>query len=274
MRIDERIGQHYPELSPQEQKAADTLLDRMGDLATFNAAELASLSGVSKATMSRLFRRLGFADFNEVKEHTRNIRSSGIPLGSHSADAGLVGHMERELENVRRLFELLDDSRLAAATRKMADADTVLLIGYRNSFPVALHLRQQLLQCRKQVNLAPLSGQSLGEELASLGKADAVVIFGFRRRPAEFHRVLKAAASTGAVTILIGDSSARRFAADVTIWIECPVDNAQALDSYASAMSLVSVLANGVLTSLGRAGRERVRKVTGLFDSLDEIESH
>jgi DNA-binding MurR/RpiR family transcriptional regulator len=273
MRIDERIGQHYPELSPQEQKAADTLLDRLGDLATYNAAELASLSGVSKATMSRLFRRLGFADFNEVKEHTRNIRSSGMPLGSQSADASLAGLMGREVENVSRLFELLDDSRLAAAIDQMAAAHTVLLIGYRNSYPVALHLRQQLLQCRKQVNLAPQPGQSLGEELASLGKDDAVVLFGFRRRPAEFRRVLKVAASTGAVTILVGDSSARRLAADASIWIECPVDSAQAFDSYASAMSLVSILANGVLTSLAGSGRGRVRRVTGFFDSLGEIES-
>jgi DNA-binding MurR/RpiR family transcriptional regulator len=197
-----------------------------------------------------------------------------MPLGSQGADAGLTGHMEREVENVRRLFELLDDPRLAAATERIAQADTVLLIGYRNSFPVALHLRQQLLQCRKHVNLAPQPGQSLGEELAGLGKGDAVVLFGFRRRPAEFHRVLKAAASTGAVIILIADSSARRLAAEATIWIECPVDGPQALDSYASAMSLVSILANGVLTLLGRAGRERVRKVAGFFDSLGEIESH
>lgn len=81
MRIDERIEERYAELSPQEQKAADTLLDRLGDIATYNAVELAHLSGVSTATMSRLFRRLGLSDFNEVKEHARSIRSSGMPMG-------------------------------------------------------------------------------------------------------------------------------------------------------------------------------------------------
>jgi DNA-binding MurR/RpiR family transcriptional regulator len=138
---------------------------------------------------------------------------------------------------------------------------------------VALHLRQQLLQCRKGVAVAPQPGQSLGEELAGLGSADAVVLFGFRRRPAEFRKVLQAASATGAATILIGDPSARRLAADATLWLECPVDGAHAFDSYAAAMSLVSVLANGVLLVLGRAGRERVREVTGLFDSLGEIEA-
>ena len=148
MRIDERIERHYAELSPQEQKAADTLLDRLGDLAVYNAAELARLSGVSKATMSRLFRRLGFEDFNEVKEHTRSIRSSGMPLGPQSSDGGLAAHLGQEQENLRRLAESLDEDKLSAASGKLAGAGTVLLLGFRNSFPVALHFRQQLLQCR------------------------------------------------------------------------------------------------------------------------------
>jgi DNA-binding MurR/RpiR family transcriptional regulator len=93
-----------------------------------------------------------------------------------------------------------------------------------------------------------------------------------RRRPAEFRKVLQAASATGAATILFGPR-ARRLAADDALWLECPVDGANAFDSYAAAMSLVSVLANSVLLALGRAGRERVREVTGLFDSLGEIEA-
>lgn len=273
MRIDERIERQYAGLSPQEQKAADTLLDRLGDLAVYNAAELARLSGVSKATMSRLFRRLGFQDFHEVKEHTRSIRSSGMPLGPQMSDGGLAAHVLQEQENLRRLAESLDEDKLSEVSGKLAGAGTVLLLGFRNSYPVALHFRQQLLQCRRAVSVAPQPGQSLGEELAGLGAGDAVVVFGFRRRPAEFRSVLEAASATGAATILVGDPSARRLAADATLWLECPVDGTHAFDSYAAAMSLVSALATGVLIALGRAGRERVREVTGMFDTLNEIEA-
>lgn len=272
MRIDERIEQHYSELGPQEQKAADTLLDRLGDLAVYNAAELAQLSGVSKATMSRLFRRLGFADFNEVKEHTRSLRSSGVPLARQEGDYGLPLHLAQEKQNLDRLFDTLDDDRLVKVAQQLAESRNVLLIGFRNSFPVALHLRQQLLQCRSSVNLAPQPGQSVGEELAGLDGNDVVVLLGFRRRPESFHHVLKAATATGASTILIGDPSARWLAAEASLWIECPVEGSAAFDSYASAMSLMSVLANGVLAAKGRPGRDRVLEITGVFDSLGEIE--
>lgn len=272
MRIDERIEKHYAELGPQEQKAADTLLDRLGDLAVYNAAELAELSGVSKATISRLFRRLGFADFNEVKEHTRTLRSSGVPLPTQGPDGGIPLHLAVDQQNLGRLFETFDDDRLLEVARQVAGARRVLLIGFRNSFPIALHLREQLLQCRSSVSLAPQPGQSVAEELAGLGDADVVILFGFRRRPEGFHSVLKAAAATGASTILIGDPSARWLAAAASTWIECRVEGSAAFDSYAAPMSLMSAIANGVLAAVGRPGRDRVREITGLFDSLGEIE--
>jgi DNA-binding MurR/RpiR family transcriptional regulator len=271
MRIDERIGRHYPELGPQEQKAADTLLDHLGDLAMYNAAELSRLSGVSKATMSRLFRRLGFADYNEVKEHTRTLRASGVPVAAHE-EGDLAAHLAYELDNLRRTFEQLDAGQLGAATEALASAGQLLLIGFRNSFPLALHLRQQLQQCRGNVAAAPQPGQSIGEELAGYGAGDVVLLLGFRRRPVAFAAVLEAAAASGATTVLIGDPSARRFAAKANIWLECPVDSVSAFDSYASAMSLMSVLANGVLTVRAKAGRDRIREATGLFSTLGELE--
>ncbi|OFI37150.1 RpiR family transcriptional regulator [Arthrobacter sp. SW1] len=271
MRIDERIGQHYPDLGPQEQKAADTLLDHLGDLAVYNAAELARLSGVSKATMSRLFRRLGFADFTEVKEHTRQLRASGIPVATHD-ESDLAVHLAHELEAVRRTFEKLDAGQFTAATEALAAGRQLLLIGYRNSFPLALHLRQQLLQCRGRVAAAPQPGQSIGEELAGCGPGDVVLLMGFRRRPATFGAILQSAAACGATTILIGDPSARRYAAQAGIWLECPVESASAFDSYASAMSLMSALANGVLTRLSKAGRDRIREATAVFGALGELD--
>lgn len=272
MRIDERIERHYPELGPQEQLVADTILNHLGDLAVYNAAELARLSGVSKATVSRLFRRLGFADFHEVKEHARALRSSGVPLATTNPDRGLTTHVDLEQRNLQRLFESLDEARLNEVASLVAGARKVLLIGFRNSFPLALHLRQQLLHCRDGIGLAPQPGQSMGEELVGLGPADAVVLLGFRRRPESFSSILKAAAGTGASTILIGDASGRRLASSAKVWIECPVEARGAFDSYAVAMSLLSVLANAVLAATGRPGTKRVGEITALFDSLGEIE--
>ena len=43
--LDERLRQHYGQLSPQEQRIADFIFDHFDDLIGYNSAELARLSG-------------------------------------------------------------------------------------------------------------------------------------------------------------------------------------------------------------------------------------
>ena len=45
-----------------------------------------------------------------------------------------------------------------------------------------------------------------------------------------------------------------------------------AFDSYAAAMSVVSVLADGVLSATGRSGRDRASDITAAYTRLSEVE--
>jgi DNA-binding MurR/RpiR family transcriptional regulator len=251
-----RIERGYAELSPQEQRAADFMREHLDDLALYNATEVASLSGVSKATVSRLYRRLGFDSAEQLRDHVRGLR--GVPRVVDSTD--FEAHLDREIANLRAALTGLS---LDESARLIAQARRVVVIGYRNSYPIALHLRQQLAQARDGVELAPLPGQTIAEELASLGPDDVVVLLGFRRRPASFATLI--GALVGIPTILITDPSGRRYAA--THVIECPVDTVSSFDSYAAAESVVTLLASAVLGL-----RSRVPEVTSRFAALAELE--
>ncbi|GGF17015.1 MurR/RpiR family transcriptional regulator [Subtercola lobariae] len=275
--IAQRIDDSYADLTPQEQRAADFILDHLADLAVYNASELARLSGVSKATVSRLFRSLGFTDAQEVRDHARALRSQGVPLGGVTlgpagrADAGST-HLDHELANIRQAFITIADGRIDAAATLLASARRVVVIGLRNSYPVALHLRQQLIQGLDDVRLAPQPAQSIGEELAGLGPNDAVVLVGFRRRPRGFTRVVDALQHLDVPLILLADSSAARYAPHSRIWLECPVDTIMALDSYAAANSLVAVLASETLAIAARGTRTRISSINRLYGDLNELE--
>lgn len=271
-RIDERIAERYADLSPQERRAADVLLAHLDDLAIYRAAELADLAGVSKATMSRLFRHLGFDDFSEVREHLRGMRSQGVPVTIEGAPS-LVAHLEHEIANLQSAMARLDETRLDTAAHLVADARRVVVLGLRNSYPVALHLRQQLSQARPAVSLAPQPGQSVSEELLGLEVGDAVVVVGFRRRPDNLDELLGLVQSSGTPIVLLADPTARALAARATVWLECPLTTASAFDSYAAAMSVVAVLADRVLDRVGRSGEDRVTSIDASYRSLREIEN-
>jgi DNA-binding MurR/RpiR family transcriptional regulator len=268
MRIDQRIAERHDALTPQERRAAATLLEHLDDLATYRAAELAELAGVSRATMSRLFRSLGFEGFDEVREHLRELRSAGEPRrvdGAPNAEA--LAAIEKTA-----ILRAIEHPRIPEVAGLLALARRVFVIGWRNSYPVALHLRAQLAQARPDVQIGPLSGQTLGEELVGLGPEDVILVVGFRRRPQGFAAFLTEAAATGASVILIGDPTAVAHASHVSIWLECPLQHSLAFDSYAAPMAMVSVLADAVLGACGRSGSKRVRKITQTYERMDEVE--
>ncbi|WP_370291077.1 MurR/RpiR family transcriptional regulator [Nocardioides sp.] len=270
-RIDQRIAARHADLTPQERRAAATLLEHLDDLATYRAAELAAMAGVSRATMSRLFRSLGFEDFDQVRDHLRGLRGpggSGEPRRSDGRPdpAALAAHEQAAI------LRAVEHPAVAEVATLLARASRVLVVGWRNSYPVALHLREQLAQARDDVRLAPVPGQTTGEELVGLGRGDAVVVIGFRRRPAHLGDFLDAARATGARVVLVGDPTAVVHAAGAEHWLECPLTHELAFDSYAAPMALVSVLADAVLSAARRRGTARVRAISETYERLGEVE--
>jgi len=272
MRIDERIAEQYADLSPQERRAADVLLAHLDDLAIYRAAELAELAGVSKATMSRLFRHLGFDDFTEVRDHLRTLRSHGVPVALEGAPS-LAAHLEHEVANLQKALAGLEDGGLDTAAKLLAEAQRVVVVGLRSSYPIAMHLRQSLSQGRPGVTLAPQPGQSLSEELIGLGKQDAAVVVAFRRRPDNIEGLLEILRNSGTPTILLADPTARTLATGAAVWLQCPLATDLAFDSYAVAMSVVALLADRVVDLTGRPGQLRATGIDASYRSLGEIEN-
>jgi len=284
--IADRIAGAYPALSPQERRAADFIRTHLGEVAVYSATELAERSGVSKATVSRLFRRLGFSDSTEFRDEARALRAAGVPLALAGAGAAGPGDAARNdglavlrarLERERAALDALGPvlGRIPAAAAVVAGAREVLVVGGRSSHPLALHLRGQLAQVRSGVRLAPAPGQALGEELVGLDGSDAVVLVALRRRPAGTAALVDALDGRGVPVVLVADASARGLARRPDLWLECPLDPAGAqdpFDSHAAALVLGTLLASAVLESLPGPGRARATGIADLYARLGEVE--
>ncbi|WNL38339.1 MurR/RpiR family transcriptional regulator [Halomonas sp. PAMB 3232] len=277
--IGQRIAAQFESLSAQEQRVASFILDHFDDLAVYSAADLARLTGVSKSTVSRLFKRLGFESFRNVKTHARQLRNLGVPLVIESDDmaeeggGALARHLQREQENLQRGLGRLDTGDIASAVDALCSARQVVVMGFRNSYPLALHFRQQLIQARAQVRLAPQPNQSLAEEIVDLTTDDVVVLFGFRRRPRALSKLIEALARSPARCLLIADPTATGMAARATWFLETPLESLSAFDSYATANSLICLLANSVLHQRLAQGRERISQISDGYSELDELET-
>ncbi|WP_330986162.1 MULTISPECIES: MurR/RpiR family transcriptional regulator [Enterobacterales] len=274
--LDERLRACYTELSPQEQRVASFIMDHFDDLVSYNSAELARLSGVSKATVSRLFRHLGYERFKDMREELRTLRQSGMPLtGDRDAVQGntlLARHYKQEVANLTQWVNALNADQFAEVITAMQAAKRIVIVGLRNSAPVALHLRQQLLQSRGNVSLMPQPGQTLAEELADLGEQDLVIVVAFRRRPRVIRPLLEALQNQQVPVLVLSEPQATGLKTRCRWHIAAPLDSVSAFDSYSSAMSLVNLLANALLHSTLSEGRQRIHRIADLYQSLDELE--
>ncbi|QJQ95539.1 MULTISPECIES: MurR/RpiR family transcriptional regulator [Halomonadaceae] len=274
--IGQRITAQYAELSAQEQRVATFILDHFDDLAVYSAADLSRLTGVSKSTVSRLFKRLGFDSFRSVKEHARQLRSLGMPLVTNANAMGVDSepfkrHFKREQENLQRCLMGIETHTFEAIVHALDSARQIIVVGLRNGYPLAMHCRQQLIQARERVRLAPEPNQSLAEELVGLGEEDLVVLFGFRRRPRIFETLMEMLGTMPCRVLLIADATAAEFDKQVDWRLECSLDSVSAFNSYASAMSLISLLANGLLHYRLAQGRSRIDAVSDLYQQLGEL---
>lgn len=274
--LDERLRNHYPQLSPQEQRAADFIFDHFDDLISYNSAELARLSGVSKATVSRLFKRLGYEKYRDMRDELRTLRQSGMPLTDNrdavQGNTLLARHYKQEMANLTQWVNQLDAAQFGEVVQRLASSRRIFIVGMRNSWPVALHLRQQLLQARGEVSVVPQPGQTLAEELPDMTPDDVVVVIAFRRRPRIIKPLLQQLQQAGVPTLVICEPQAQAILALATWQLCAPLDSVSAFDSYACANSLVNLLTNALLHELLSKGRQRIHHIANLYGQLDELE--
>ena len=261
-----RIDEAWAGLTPQEQRVAGFLRARPDESALYNSSELARLTGVSKATVSRLFRRLGFAGSQEVRDLLRAQRTAGLPVVVETVSDPFV----RDVANLQRFADHVDRTALLEVAEALAVAPRVVVAGFRSGFPIAMLLRQALVHVRPDVRLVPEAGQIVAEGLTGLGPDDAVVLVGFRRRPTGFLGVVAATTAATPNVVLVADPTLPPV---TTRWrFDVPIESASPFDSYAAAASLVSALAGEVLTRLGPTGAARVRAIDRASAALGELD--
>ncbi|MDF2232918.1 MurR/RpiR family transcriptional regulator [Albimonas sp. CAU 1670] len=279
----QRIHRIYASLPDGERRAVDLVLEGPGELALWPATELAARAGVSAPTVSRLFRRLGYASYDEARRASRALRAGGSPLyrGDEAAggrgatapapDDAIARHRAAELSAIETTFARLDPRKTAAAAQRLATARRLRVAGFRNSHFVAEYARTLFSQIRPDVQMLTWAGQTPAESLGDLGADDAVLLIDLRRRTTGFLAFAEALKAAGADVVAVADPSARPPAA--ARWtLSCAVNTPQAFDTASGAFAVVRLLASEAMLRLGPAARRRIEKIEALHESLSDLE--
>lgn len=278
-RLSLRIQDCLQQLTTQERRLADLLLEREDDLLSYSAAELARLAGISKATATRFFRHLGYQDFNEVKLQAREernriapdhrVRTEPPPLPPKGIDA----YLRLELDNLLRTLEVIRADHLGEAAAIIAQARNVWVLGSAREQALARHVRLVLAGCRSHVRLL-VEGGGLAEDLAMVAPRDAVLVLSTRPRSSSFDNVVSYLQTTHTSLIHVTDAAsaawARRRGGHVLV---CRAASHALGVSYTSFVSTAQLLATVVAQRLGTHAQRRAQLIDEIHDEIEDLDA-
>lgn len=265
--LSERITRYYHELTDSYRRIADYLQLNPEKVLMMSTSEIAEECGVSKTSVSRFIRKLGYDDHNALRNELFGERDKGQPVITTTLHNSDLSH---DVKGLEQLWTQLMNDNQKEVIEKLATAKRIKVIGYRNSYPIAMHFRQQLMQCRDGVDLLPLPGQTVGEDLASLSKDDFVIVIGIRRRVANFAKIMDFLEPYSC--LLITDQSGQKYAKSASYYYVCHMNNAMPLDSYTVPMSLIAHLTNQTFLHIKEQSAKVSSHISKTYAQLDELE--
>lgn len=182
--VEQRLDEQFDSLSPELQRAARWLRQNGPALAVHSMRQTARLAGVGPATMTRLARRLGFADFDSLRapyarllvpghapsprRRPGSARSGGLPAQLGALNSAQVAH-------VGAVTDHNTAPALQAAAKALLRASRVGFLGQRISHGVAFQLHYGYgLLAPNGVLLGDVGG-TLADQIATLGRSTVLV---------------------------------------------------------------------------------------------------
>lgn len=222
-----------------------------------NVRDLAQAVGVSKSTVVRFAKSMGYKGFpefkREIQKEMRGKLRAAARMEETFAELGDDENIFAKL--IKRDIQLLQETLQAAsfpdfhkAVGIIWRAQKVFIIGLNASMALAYLLHFRLVRVKKDARWIFLTGgTSLLEQLAFMNPSDVLIAIDFLQVPREVQAALQHAKKVGAPILGITDfpSSAISKAADVCLYAKRGLHTT--VNSLTPAFSLVNALAIAVV---------------------------
>lgn len=261
----ERIKASLPSLAPAEQRVGKLVLSDPRSFANLPVTELADRAHVSKPTVVRFCRSMGYDGLSDFKLKLAGTVSEGVPFIHRSVDADdKVGDiLVKVIDNTVAAFLKYRNDASTFAIERAVDAlaqthktqRRIEFFGVGNSGIVAQDAQHKFF--RLGVNTIAYSDGHMQVMSASLlGPGDCVVVISNSGRTRDLMDACDIARRNGATTIVITATGSPLASAG---HIHLAADHPEGFDRYSPMVSrllhlvAIDVLATGVALRLGSA---------------------
>jgi DNA-binding MurR/RpiR family transcriptional regulator len=265
--IQARLTERQESFTQSELRVAAWVESSFEMVAFQTVNEMARATGVSEATIVRFARKLGYDSFSSMQRDVQEGLQQQFSLGEKlqrslgdDEEGPLARAYHRDLENLRRTYERIEESDFAAAVRAIAHARRVGVVGLRASAGSAVYLAFALQLVRPRVAAIRHDLDHVHEQLLDFEPGDTILAVSLAKPARRTLDVVREARDRcGATVVVITNSRVSPIGrlADVVV----TVSGEGTFNSYAAVASVSGALVDGVATALRESATARLRRI-------------
>lgn len=257
----QRVLEILPHLHPAEKRLAQFMLDIPGELASYSALELAQLSSVSTATVSRFVRRLGYDSYEAARQHARTSHGQLTAVPAVQALAALhtdkvSRHAEQLHASVCQAYAGLSEALLEQLVQAVLQARKVWVLGMGNTQFLAQFFSSELFQIKENVVLLP-GTDTMANYVSLMREQDLFLVLDDTRHSAEASLSVIEYVQQKRVPVLYLSQTTPALDLRFGWHIQCPSQADDRLNQVFAMMAVCHLLLSAVIEQAGQVGRER-----------------
>jgi DNA-binding MurR/RpiR family transcriptional regulator len=216
------------ELSANEKKIADFILDNSALIRDYSSQNLAASVGVSQSSIIKFSQKLNYRGFTDLKLaiHESVVKSSHDEQADENGNGSSArpDSIQEQIYNIKNdalltTMELNDEKRILSAVKVLENSQRIQIVALGAGSLVARNFASMLIQIGKSV-IAEVDTYIQLSSIATLGKGDVVLVISFTGQSSKMIQLTKQAKKAGATIISLTSYNANpiRSLADVQLF--------------------------------------------------------
>ena len=277
-----RLIDSFSELTPELQKAAKFILDHPEDVGLHSMRTVAKDAGVKPATVSRLSKSLGFAEYELMRRPFRDrLRTSEPGFSSQLEDVQKRGADDtralfedlraQEIQNIRKSLSDEQYQVLVDAVETLWSSRRIYVLGLRGSYAPAFLFHYAFQLFRDRCHLLETSAGIFADQLRGIGEQDSMLVISFPPYTQLTIDAVEYAAESGVKIVAITDSviSPAAHAAAHTI-----ITHNNSASFYHSYTAVVAVCQALIALLVAKSGADSLKVIAEAEKQLSRISAY
>jgi len=274
--IREKIRTHYAQLTKQQKKVAEHLLENPELFMNNTASSVGEQIGVSETTIIRFCYALEYSGFSQLQKEVfaEQLRNEKNALTHHQETAKRFKNnqhfftevVKESLDRIEGMLGTISETAFEKVLQSISKSKKVLTVGLRSSYAPAHWLAFSLRMLCEDAQVYNQNTDDIVQLSSRMDKQWVLIAFSFKRYSKETLDIVRIAKNKGAYIVAITDDVLAPVSQNADIVLQVPCTDSSTLDVTPPLFVLLHAIVAGMSVIDSEQVRQRILEYEHNFE--------